>query len=462
MNKTTLGALAAFGALLAVVMVTRETKQVNEGVPKLTLAPLQGEVVGIELTGPTPASLKYENNVWTVGGKPADEAQVKQLTDALKDFHATDFVTEKTEKHAEYEVDDAKGVKMTLTATTGPGWSLVFGKAAKQGGTYVRDAKSNAIFITRSPLAFQAKKGASGWRRKNIATAAAGDIVKVHVKQESGELGLVKEGEAWKLDGAPPAGFRFDEGAARRLVQQLGALNAQDFSDDAVTPIATVDFETKDGKKLSLKLGAKTQANMVPLALEGDPQTYLLPAWSGDQLLKKLEDMRDTTLLSFDATKVNKLSISAGGKSTVLARNGADWKVVEPKTLPTGFEFDPNTVQSQLMRLRGIRGVKAVTDVPEAKTGLSKPVASVELSLEGGGKQQLKFGAEAPDKALYVKGSADNLLYAIGAHEKASFDQGLDMFKKRPPPDMSQIRGLDQLPPDVRKQLEAQLRQQQH
>jgi hypothetical protein len=201
---------------------------------------------------------------------------------------------------------------------------------------------------------------------------------------------------------------------------------------------------------------------MVPLSLEGDPQTYLLPGWTGDQLLKKLDDVRDTTLLSFDATKVNKLSISAGGKSTVLARNGADWKIVEPKTLPTGFEFDPNTVQSQLLRLRGIRGVKAVSDVPDAKAGLSKPVASVELSLEGGGKQQLKFGGEAPDKALYVKGSADNLLYAIGAHEKASFDQGVDMFKKRPPPDMSQIRGLDQLPPDVRKQLEAQLRQQQH
>jgi hypothetical protein len=460
MNKTTLGALAAFGALLAIVMITREKPQVNEGVPKLTLAPLQGQVVGIELAGPTPASLRFENSTWTAGGKPADEAQVKQLTDALKDFHATDFVTEKTEKHAELEVDDAKGVKMTLSTTQGPAWSLVFGKAAKLGGTYVREAKSNAVFVTKSPVAYQVKKGTSGWRRKNIATAAAGDIVKVHVKQESGELGLVKDGEAWKLDPAPPAGFRFDEAAARRLVQQLGALNAQDFSEEPVTPVATLDVETKDGKKLAMKLGAKTQANLVPFSLEGDPQTYLLPGWTADQLLKKLEDLRDTTLLSFDATKVTKLSISAGGKSTVLARNGADWKIVEPKTLPSGFEFDPNTVQSQLMRLHGIRAAKAVTDVPEAKAGLAKPVASVELGLEGGGKQQLKFGGETPTKELYVKGSADNLLYAIGAHEKTSLEQGVDMFKKRPPPDMSQIRGLDQLPPDVRKQLEAQLRQQ--
>jgi hypothetical protein len=159
---------------------------------------------------------------------------------------------------------------------------------------------------------------------------------------------------------------------------------------------------------------------------------------------------------------VNKVSINAGGKSTVLSKDGASWKILEPKSPPSGFELDPNMVQSQLMRLHNIRGTKAVADVPDAKAGLGKPVASVELALEGGGKQQLKFGAEMPSKELYVKGSADNLLYAIGAHEKTSLEQGLDMFKKRPPPDMSKMRGLEQLPPDVRRQLEAQMRQQQH
>ena len=60
----------------------------------------------------------------------------------MKDFHASDFVTEQEAKYAEYEVDDAKGTKMGLTTSSGPGWSLVFGKAAKSGGSYVRDAKA--------------------------------------------------------------------------------------------------------------------------------------------------------------------------------------------------------------------------------------------------------------------------------------------------------------------------------
>jgi hypothetical protein len=465
MKKTTLGALVAFVALLGIVMATRE-KQVNEGVPKLSLPPLQGEVTGIELTGPTPASLKFDSGAWTVNGKTADENLVKQVLDALKDFHATDFVTEKAEKQAELEVDDAKGVKMTLTTAQGPGWSLVFGKNAKTGGTYVRDAKSSAVFLTKSPLAMQVKKGTSGWRKKNITTATAADITKVKIMREGSELVLTKNGEHWQLGedivaqnpGKPPA-FRFDEAAAGRVATSLAALNAQDFADEPVTPVATIEVTAKD-KTLHMKVGAKNPAGLVPFSVEGDAQTYLLPGWTGDQLLKKVDDFRDTTLFSFDTTKVSKLAITAGGKSTVIAKDGASWKVVEPKALPNGFQFDPNMVTTQLNRLHNVRGTKVVTDVPEAKAGLGKPVAMVEVDLEGGGKQQLKLGSETATKELYAKGAADNLLYAVGPYEKSQLEQGLELFKKRPPPDMSQMRGLDQLPPDVRRQLEAQLRQQ--
>ncbi len=238
-------------------MLTR-VKDVNEGVPKLVLTPMTGDITAIELTGPTPASLKLENGAWTVSGHVAEDSQVKTLIDSLKDFHANDFVTEKPEKQAEYEVDDAKGTKATFTTSTGPGWSLVFGKAPKSGGTYVRDAKSNAIFITKSAIAYQVKKGASSWRKKNIATAAVADITKVTVTQPDSVLTLVKNGEAWQLSPPPPADFRFDPAAAQKLVQQLSGLNAQDFSDDAVTPVASIDVETKDGKSCSCTSARRT------------------------------------------------------------------------------------------------------------------------------------------------------------------------------------------------------------
>jgi hypothetical protein len=458
MKRTTLIAAAVFAVLLVAVLMTREEK-VNEGVPKLQLKPLGGDVTAVEMTGAFQAKLANESGAWKVNGFAADEAQVKGLTDALKDFHAQDFVTEKTEKHAELEVDDAKGTKVAVSTAQGPQWTLVFGKGAKGGGTYVREAKSSAVFTTTSPVAYQVKKNVGGWRKKAIVTAPMAEVVKATVTQPSGTFTVVNKDNAWALDPAPPPGFRYDPAAAQRLVQTATSLQAQDFADALGEQAATLALELKDGKKVGLKLGAKKPEGTVPLSVDGDPQVYLLPQWAADQLLKSQEDLRDTTLLAFEPEKVEKLSITAAGKSTVLAKSAGAWKVTEPKTPPAGFELDPAMVTSQLQRLRTLRAAKVVNGVADAAAGFGKPTAMVELQLAGGKKQLLKFGGETPGKELYVKGSADALTYSIGTHERQSLEQGVDLFKKRPPPDMSQIRGLEQLPPDVRRQLEAQLRQ---
>ncbi len=464
MKKTTLIAIGAFAVLLAVVLATREDDtNVNVGVPKLQLAPLGGEITGVELSGANSLKLTFESGGWKVNGFAADDAQVKVLTDGLKDLRAQDFVTEKTEKHAELEVDDAKGVKVAVTTATGPGWTVVFGKGAKSGGTYVREAKSNAVFTTTSQAAYQVKKKVSDWRKKMVATAPTADVVKVTVTQPAGVLTLVKNGDAWALDPAPPADFKYDAEAAQRLVQAATNVQAQDFGDALGEQAAALELELKDGKKVTLKLGAKKpEGGTVPMTVEGDPQVYVLSQFTAEQLLKGVEDMRNCTLLAFDPAKANKLSVVAGGKTTVLQKTGAEWKVLEPKKLPDGFQLDPGTVTNMLNRLHAMRATRAVLGVTDAAAGLTKPTATVEVQLEDGSKQAIRFGGDTPAKdAHYVKG-VDALTYTMGPAQRASFEGGLDMFRQRPPPDMSQIRGLEQLPPEVRRQLEAQLKMQRN
>lgn len=459
MKKGTLIAAGVFAVLLVAVLATREDK-VNQGVPKLSLPALSGEVTGLELKD---AKLTYEGGSWKVNGNAAEESQVKGLVDALKDFRATDFVTDKAEKHAELEVDDAKGQKLVVSTAAGPQWSLVFGKMAKAGGMYVREAKSNAVFTTTSPVGWQAKKKASDWRKKAISTAQYGDVKKVTLTRPASAFTLeLGEGDTWTMQPPPPAGFRYDPEAAKRLVQSATSLQAQDFGDSLGEQQASLELELKDGKKVALKLGAKRPEGTVPLSVDGDPQVYLLAEWTAQNLLKAPEDFRDTTLLAaFEPEKVSKVSITAGGKTTTLAKSGAEWKVLEPKKLPDGFELDPMMVMSTLQRFKSMRATKAETGVAEKAAGLAKPTAQVELQVDGGGKQVVKFGAETAAKdAVYVKGTADALTYSIPVGQKTSLEQGLEMFKKRPPPDMNQIRGLDQLPPEVRRQLEMQLKQQ--
>jgi hypothetical protein len=460
-TRATLGAVVAFAVLLGIVIATRQDK-INEGVPKLNLAPL-GDVTAIEVTGPNAAKLEKAGDQWKVNGFVTDDAQVKTLLDGLKTFHAQDFVTEKTEKLTELEVDDAKGTKMTLTTATGPGWSLVFGKSAKGGGSYVRDAKSNAIFTTTSPVAWQVKKNVTGWRKKGITTAPVADIVKLTVTKPSEAFTLVNANNTWGLEPKPPPDFRFDPAAAQRLVGTLSNMQAQDFTTDALgEPTATFELEQKDGKKVTVKLGAQKADKTTPLAVDGDPQVYVIGAYIGDQLTKKLDDLRDTSLLAFEPDKVNKLTFSVLDKPKVaLAKEKDGWKVVEPKALPAGFEFDPAMVNMQLTRLKNVHAAHLAPSVADAAAGFAKPTGTVELALEGGAKQTLVFGAETPTKELYVKGSVDKLTYSIGSGERQTFTQGVELFKKRPPPpsNMNNIQGLDQLPPEVRRQLEAQMRQ---
>jgi hypothetical protein len=214
-----------------------------------------------------------------------------------------------------------------------------------------------------------------------------------------------------------------------------------------------------------LDAAAKTIA-LVPVRLDGDPQIYLVPAYAAEGLEKRIADLRDLTLLAFDAAKAKRLSIQAGGKTVVVAKEAQGWKLIDPKKLPADFEFDPAHVETTLGTLRSLRALRVAEGISEDKAGLKKPSGSVEVLLDGGEKHRLLFGADQPaangPKDMFVKGSVDNQVYLIAPYVRARFEKGIELFKKLPPPPMNAggMKGLESLPPEVRKQLEAQLRQE--
>ena len=88
--------------------------------------------------------------------------------------------------------------------------------------------------------------------------------------------------------------------------------------------------------------------------------------------------------------------------------------------------------------------------------------------MDGGPAQSLRFGNELKSdkggKEAYVKGSVDNLTYAIYDAARTRYETGIELFKRPPPPPPSVgggMRGLENLPPDVRQKIEAQMRAQQ-
>jgi hypothetical protein len=322
-------------------------------------------------------------------------------------------------------------------------------------------------------VAWQLRKDAKGWRKRGFVGSKPEELTRLAVALADGQgfIAQQKEG-AWALDDSvkPPHGFRFDPGSVQRIAQQLGSLSAQDFAEPGTAdsafgfdgPHALIEAATKDGRTLKLHLGRGAEATApVPARLEGDPQVYLVPSYSAQMLTKRLDDLREMSLVSFDAAKAQRLTIAAGGKKTVVTREAGTWKLVEPKSTPAGYQFDPGQVTAQLDALRSLRAARVVTDGKWSKPGLA-----VEVKLEGGGRQRLELAGEVTgpngSKQLVAKGSVDSLLYAVDPWVKQRLERGVELFRKPPPaPPMGGMKGLDQLPPEIRQKLEAQLRSHQ-
>jgi len=495
MKKTTLLVLGVFVVLLVVFFATRE-REVSVGVRKLELPQIdKDKVVAVEISGAKSATLKKEVGGWTVADPakpdqkhPADETQVNSALDALKEMKVQDLISDKAERQAEYETDDAKGLKLKVASAGAPSLDLVIGKSAKTGGVYIRKANESATYVAQGRFQWLFRKDVNGWRKRAIFDLKPDQISELTVRPKGAEPYVIQakgEGGGWFLkEGTPlPPGFRFDASAAQGSVQQFASLRAQDFVDAAANDESlglsgehtVLEAQLKDGKKIALHIGKEYESKDVPTKgavaarVEGDPQVYLIPKYSATNLSRKATDLRDLTLLSFDPQKATKVTIQSPGKKTVVVKDGGAWKVVEPKKLPSGFDFDPGQVQGQLQMLKSLRASHVLEQAPTpAQSGLARPTTTVDIAVEGGPSQSLRFGKELKTdkgaKEAYVKGSADNLTYAIYDAARTRYETGIELFKKPPPPPPNMgggMRGLENLPPDVRQKIEAQLRAQQ-
>ncbi|HZI06849.1 MAG TPA: DUF4340 domain-containing protein, partial [Archangium sp.] len=241
MKRGTLIALGAFAGLLMVVLTTREPR-VRVGVHTLELPKLDtAQVTALELTGARSATLRKEGEGWTVMDParpdvkyPADENLVTSVVEALGEVKNPDFLTDRADRLAAYEVDDAKGLKLKVVQGHGPAVELVLGKSSKKGGVYLRKADSNDVFAVQGRLDWTVRKEVKDWRKRQLVALKGEELSQLVLRSKEGESVTLKAGAnpgEWSLaEGTQtPAGFRFSAQAAQQLAQQLSSLYAQDF-----------------------------------------------------------------------------------------------------------------------------------------------------------------------------------------------------------------------------------------
>lgn len=503
LSRAALISLVGFGALLALTVVDLSANRtVRVGIRELSLPSVdKDKVTRVEIGGKFKAILDKEAGGWVVSDpeKPdakfaADEESVTRVLDALGTLETGAFVTGRSEKHKDLEIDDESGTVLTIKASSGPSLSVVLGRYAKGGGNYLRLQGSDEVFVGKGTLAGAVRKNADQWRNKKLVALKADDINEIAVTPAGGggyvlTKTTTKEGEGddapskdvWTVQDASalPAGFKLDEAALSRVARSVANLRASDFVDEkkpaAETVLGasarTVTAKTAAGQSVTIQFGTEKD-NKVYAQVEGNPQLYQVSKYSADGVTKALTEFRDLSLFDVQTNDIVAVDWAGTGLTASLKKDEqGTWTFTSN---PAGAEFDPNTVGGKLAGLTRLRAARYLGAQGAVPIDLGDKL-TISLTLQDGTQQVVTFGAAAPEgeagtgkNQVFVR-NGDGHVYAIAAFQKERYKKPADLFQPAAPPPgmggpggmpggMGGMQGLENLPPEIRKQLEAQLK----
>lgn len=493
-------ALVHLGVFLALLVITVFTGFGPDrvGIRELKLPDFDKDTISaITLDGKHKAKLIKQGDGWMVEdpdkpGKtfPVEDNLIDRALGAIADLETGAFVTGRSEKHEELEINADKGLALTVTGGKGKQMSIVVGRFAKGGGNYVRKDGSDEVFVGKGSLMSSLGKDAKAWRKKSILGIEETDLVQVAVQvpgqspyslvrgpatPADGEAGEPQPGE-WKLaDGVElPEGFRLDDSALKRVPRSLAGLRAVDFIDEAVADTGLgagatqVTGQTQDGKSFTVSFGKEDDNKRIYTKVSGEEQLYVVNSYTVKNTAKPLLELRDLKLLAGLATdKVTSFSIAGPEGKVVVTKQDGAWSMTQG-TAPDDKPFDPATVDSKLGQLARLKATEYLGQGAAIPAGNPNVVLTLVVDGEAA-PRTITFGGELPAddgkpaNNVGVKVS-DGHAYGISKFQRDRWGKPYEVFKKvAPPPGAGGpggggIPGMENLPPDIRKQLEAQLR----
>lgn len=246
------------------------------------------------------------------------------------------------------------------------------------GGLYIWDHQ----LVARKKKQEEEQKKLFPWKPEEVS--------EVVLQRPSDTIRLVREeGKGWLLK--EPVTAKADQEEARRLVE--GLLRTRKDRVIAEEPSDLQAYGLKDPKYIvrvrgkspeedrSVLLGTKNPTEVYHFSqFQGQKEVFLVSDTLRRDAEKPLMELRDKSVLAFDTSKVQKLSISGGGKEILLLKEAErQWRIGEPN----GLQADVDGVQSLLFRLSRLRAL-AFEDKPRsslAELGLDPSERKIELFL---------------------------------------------------------------------------------
>ncbi|MBI3825343.1 MAG: DUF4340 domain-containing protein [Candidatus Rokubacteria bacterium] len=391
-------------------------------------------VSGLDVTvGGETLALEHGATAWSITrplARPADGDSISDFLSKLGAARIKEFVAEAPPSLTAWGLD--KPVRVTLVTgkdkdrTTK---TLLLGKQdTASKGVYAMREGEGSVFLVPEEVWTALPKNVAAARSKALVEVDRDKVTGVDLESPRGRVTLVRENDRWKI--TAPEALPADQVEAGGLLFKLRELKAQGFlSEDAsgiprylARPEVRVTVRLKDGAPPVTVLLAPS-----PEKRGGETSAYAAVAGRGPVVLvdgktmagleKSLNDLRDRTLLSgLEPKDVNRITVKAAGKTTVVERKDAtDWRMVEPKkSAAAGGKVD-----DLLYALRALRWKEIVAPdgAGAAKYGLQAPAAEVTLARKDGTAIATLLLGGTDGERRYVKLQATAPIYAVDTRQ---------------------------------------------
>jgi len=214
------------------------------------------------------------------------------------------------------------------------------------------------------------------------------DIQQIEIAAGDERVAAVREGEKqWKI--TEPRSLDADGEELNRLAGSAAGLNRESVTEPEASDLSkygldppqhTFSFRTKEGKEFKVRFGNNNPTgSSTYAALEGSKEVFLVASYSASGLKKKLEDLRNRSILSFDQYEAQTLEIqSEKGPVSLVKENDRWWLQHRQK-----WAADSSEVNAILSALSTGRLKEFFDGDPGqyADLGFDKPLADVRATV---------------------------------------------------------------------------------
>src|SRR6266849_4515033 len=323
----------------------------------------------------------------------ADQVTADGVANAVSGLEITDTVAQNPALVVSVTTKD----KRTL-----PG--IMAGKDTPVGSSsYIKTRDKPAILLVSSGFPAQVNKTLNDLRSRILFGFKPGDIHKIVIAPAATPaIELDRSGDKWAI--VKPGSYAADDSEVKQFLDTLTGARAVNFVADEPKdldkyglekPLLTVSIHGgKDNAQESLMLGAKetgsSEGGIYASRGEGTDRPVCTVAGDAfDQLNKTLLDLRDKTVLGFDASKVERSAITLGRSTLTISRDsGGKWQgLADGKRAPA----EGPVVASLFDQLHGLKGTKIIEDpmTDANRFGMASPNIAIALY----GKDKASIGS---------------------------------------------------------------------